>query len=297
MALISIWSNNPTEVSQFTIDQIVPIAGDGSLRDGSSCSGELREYLSQVQTSKLEDYAGQLLNAHFPKSGFVLQDVINEFGTRLGYKVTPGRYQGVAGGIGFDGIWRSPESHSLVVEVKTTDAYRVSLDTIAKYRQGLIDIRQISGPSSILIVVGRQDTGELEAQVRRSRHAWDIRLISAEALVKLAKLAESVEGLETGQKIRALLVPREYTKLDDMIDVMFAAAKDAESAAELDTPALDAGQERGADESAGWQFTDGAVIQAKRDAIMTAMCKRLGTALIRRSRALYWNASHDMQRA
>jgi len=35
----------------------------------------------------------------------------------------------------------------------------------------------------VLIVVGRQDTGELEAQIRGSRHAWDIRLISAEALL------------------------------------------------------------------------------------------------------------------
>jgi hypothetical protein len=39
--------------------------------------------------------------------------------------------------------------------------------------------------SSILIVVGREDTGDLEAQIRGSRHAWDVRLISVDALLRL----------------------------------------------------------------------------------------------------------------
>jgi len=66
---------------------------------------------------------------------------------------------------------------------------------------------------------GPRDTGELEAQVRGSRHAWDIRLISADALVKLTQLKENTEGTETGRKIRSLLTPMEYTRLDQMIDV------------------------------------------------------------------------------
>ena len=31
----------------------------------------------------------------FAKSGFVLQDIVNEIGKRLGYDVQNGRYQGV----------------------------------------------------------------------------------------------------------------------------------------------------------------------------------------------------------
>ena len=62
--------------------------------------------------------------------------------------------------------------------------------------RNLLNTHVISTPSSILIVVGRDDTGELEAQVRGSRHAWDIRLISADALVKLVNLKETVEGSE-----------------------------------------------------------------------------------------------------
>jgi hypothetical protein len=95
----------------------------------------------------------------------VLQDLVNELGRRLDYTVTNGRYQGTQNAIGFDGLWRSPEGHTIVVEVKTSDAYRISLDTLSGYRQRLISNGEITDESSILIVVGRQDTGELEAQV------------------------------------------------------------------------------------------------------------------------------------
>lgn len=158
----------------------------------------------------------------------VLQDLVNELGRRLDYVVTNGRYQGTSNSIGFDGIWKS-EGHTIIVEVKTTDAYRIPLDKIATYRTRLHSTGQIDGLSSILVVVGREDTGEPEAQVRGSRHAWDVRLISAEALLKLVQLKEDSDDPETGRKIRSLLAPMEYTRLDAMIDVMFTAAKDVEA--------------------------------------------------------------------
>src|SRR5262249_2153223 len=157
----------------------------------------------------------------FSKGGMVLQDLVNELGRRLDYDVTNGRYQGTTNAIGYDGIWRSQEGHSLVIEVKTTDAYRISLDTIAEYREKLSKSGQLSASSSIPIIVGRQDTGELEAQVRGSRHAWDVRLISIEALIRLVFLKQEADAPETGTKIRSLLIPKEYTRLDGMIDVMF----------------------------------------------------------------------------
>ena len=161
----------------------------------------------------------------------VLQDLVNELGRRLEYSVSNGIYQGTVKATGFDGLWISPEGHTIIVEVKTTDAYRISLETIVGYRNKLSSSGQLVGPVSFLIVVGREDTGELEAQVRGSRHAWDIRLISADALIKLVQLKENTEDTETGLKIRSLLAPMEYTRLDKMIDVMFTAAKDVEGAA------------------------------------------------------------------
>jgi len=198
MPLISLWTSNPGAVTDLSIEQIVATAGDGKLRDETTCSVELRQFLAQVGSEQLAAYAKYCLTDSFSKSGLVLQDVVNELGRRLDYKVSNGRYQGVTGRIGFDGIWRGPDGADLVVEVKTTDAYRIPLDTIAAYRDRLRDAGEIGRDASVLIVVGREDTGELEAQVRGSRHAWDFRLISVDALLKLVELKESTEAGLTG---------------------------------------------------------------------------------------------------
>lgn len=302
MPLLSLWSSNPAAITAFTIEQVVATAGDGNLRDGSECSREFRQYLSEIPSPKLAEYVDRCLTAHFPKAGMVLQDVINELGRRLDYTVTNGRYQGTSNAIGFDGVWLSPEGHSIVVEVKTTDAYRISLDTIASYRERLLNSGQIAPLSSILIVVGREDTGELEAQVRGSRHAWDMRLISADALIKLVQLKEDSEAPETGRKIRSLLTPMEYTRLDQMIDVMFTTAKDVESAAEVETGQKDEPSsvavpeaKSGAKVKGVWKFTDSVSLQTKREAIVAALENREGTKLIKKSRALYWDPSHSLR--
>jgi hypothetical protein len=216
----------------------------------------------------------------------VLQDLANELGRRLEYTVTNGLYQGTVKTVGFDGLWISPEGHSILVEVKTTDAYRISLDTIIGYRNRLSTSGQIVGPVSCLIVVGREDTGELEAQVRGSRHAWDIRLISADALIKLVQLKENTEDTETGLKIRSLLVPMEYTRLDKMIDVMFTAAKDveaatvnADSSSHPDSDELTLAPTAQKKEKGVWEFTNSALLQKKRDQIVGSIRSARGRFL------------------
>jgi hypothetical protein len=305
MPLLSFWSTNADAVGQLSIEQIVASAGDGNLKDQSTCSAELREYLGQIPTSKISLYVDHCLSSVFPKNGMVLQDLVNELGRRLEYLVTNGRYQGVTNAIGFDGLWRSPEGHCLVVEVKTTDVFRLSLDTLALYRAKLEAGGSITPQSSILIVVGRHDTGELEAQIRGSRHAWDVRLISAEALIKLVQLKENSEAAETGLKIRSLLIPVEYTRLDRMVDVMFTTATDMEDSQPLEELPADT-EKAGAfspvelasnpiESKNGYQFTNSGLLQAKREAIVTSLGKRERVPLVRKTRALYWSAGHDVR--
>lgn len=309
MLLISLRDSAPDAVARMTIQQIVGNAGDGRLVDNSDCSKELRKYLRDVESTDLARYVEQCLGTPSDKGGMVLQDLVNELGRRLEYDVEDGRYQGVVNAIGYDGLWRSAEGHAIVVEVKTTDAYRISLDTIAKYRDRLTGAGRIGASSSVLIVVGRQDTGELEAQVRGSRHAWDVRLISADALIKLVQLKENTEDASTGRKIRDLLTPMEYTRLDRMIDVMFTAAKDVkgstaglrgtdDAAEEADAlpaqPAAAAALHAAPAQMKGavWQFTDSELLQAKREAILEAMGERTGARYIRKSPAQAWDATH-----
>lgn len=295
MPLLSIWSTNPAAVEQFTIEQIVNAAGDGNLKDNTECSKELRSFLSEIGSEKLEQYVERCLSSPFQKGGMVLQDLVNEFGRRLDFEVTNGRYQGTSNAIGYDGIWRSSEGHSIVVEVKTTDTYRISLDTIAEYRDKLSKAGQLSDSSSILIVVGRQDTGELEAQVRGSRHAWDVRLISTDALMRLVSLKQEADAPETSVKIRSLLIPKEYTRLDGMIDVMFTTAKDVEAGTETDLEENEEPIAQGEKIKGVWQFTKFSLLQAKRDSILTAFGKREDVNLIKKTRALYWSPSKNVR--
>lgn len=312
MPLISIFENAPDSVAKFSIEQVVSTAGDGALKDDSTCSAELREYLGKVGTVEIARYVDNCLSVSFPKNGMVLQDLVNELGRRLDYVVTNGRYQGVKGKIGFDGLWLSPEGHTLVVEVKTTDAYRLSLETLATYRAKLAEAGKLSIESSILIVVGREDTGELEAQIRGSRHAWDIRVISAEALIKLVLLKENTEAAETGLKMRSLLTPIEYTRLDRMVDVMFTTATDVEEEPEPDdeplsatlafektqaAPAIVTAANLAATGKSTWHFTDAQLLQAKREDVIAALGRRERASLVRKSRALYWNAQRDVRAA
>jgi hypothetical protein len=103
--LIELAKQNPEAVADYTIQQIVGICGDGNLRDNSTCSAQLREYLALQTSSRLSAYAHFCLEDGFTNSGFVLQDIINEVGRRLGYEVQNGRYRGVSNQSGFDGLW------------------------------------------------------------------------------------------------------------------------------------------------------------------------------------------------
>jgi hypothetical protein len=227
MSLRDLWISTPEQIREKHVQQVIAFAGEGKLLDGGSGSHEFRTLLTHIPSQLLGRYASECLLDSFPNSGLALQDVVNEVGRRLGFAVTAGRYRGVSGQIGFDGLWLFPTGHGAVVEVKTTDAYRIDLDTIANYRRALVAEGRLSdNASSMLIVVGRQDTGDLEAQIRGSRHAWDIRLISIEALLRLLALKEELEDPGTVRRIHAVLIPREFTRLDDIVDLVFSTAEE-----------------------------------------------------------------------
>jgi hypothetical protein len=231
--ITELWTKSKETFETKTLSQILSFAGDGRLKDGNSTSTEFRELLDQVPSKLLSQFADSCLTDKFEDGGFALQDVINQIGARLGFSTESGLYRGKQNDIGFDGIWTSKEGHSIVLEVKTTDAYRINLDTIATYRLKLIEQDRVSkDKSSILIVVGRQDTGDLEAQIRGSKHAWDIRLISTDSLLNLLTLKETLNDTKTIQQINELLKPKEYTRIDKLIDLIFVASKDLQ----LDEP-------------------------------------------------------------
>src|SRR5438874_4507555 len=178
MSLPDLWITAPDQLRDKHVQQIISFAGEGKLLDGATASTEFRALLAHVPSQFLRRYATDCLSEAFTSCGLALQDIVNEVGHRLGFEVTPGRYRGVSGQIGFDGLWKFSDHHSAVVEVKKSLAYRIELNTAARYRSELISEGRITDKSSILIVVGPQNTEDLEAQIRGSRHAWHVRVIS-----------------------------------------------------------------------------------------------------------------------
>ncbi len=227
MPLLELMRHSPAAVGQFTIEQAVAMSGDGIIRDGTTFSQELREYLKRIPNTKLFGHVDYCLTKSFNNSEFILKDILNELGKRLGYEVENGLYRGNNHSINFDGLWRRPSEHDIIVEVITIDTYRFNLDTVAGYRKSLIQNSKFSEKSSILLVVGQQDTQDLESQVRGSRHAWNTRIVSAESLIKLVNIKEKTGEENALASIRSLLMPFEYTRIDEIIDIIFTLTQGA----------------------------------------------------------------------
>lgn len=294
MALLDLWKTSREELRHKHIQQIISIAGEGKLLDCNSTSSEFRKLLSNVPSSQLRQYAQQCLNNKFESSGFALQDIVNQVAVRLGFQVEEGRYRGQRGQYGHDGLWTLSNGYTIVVEVKTTDAYSINLDTVAAYRKKLIsDGKAKQEQTSLLLIVGRHDTGGLEAQIRGSRYAWDMRVISVEGLLRLMELKETLDDPHIVSKVSNILIPQEYTKLDEIIDLVFMTAEEVASAET-------AGEEEISDEQESTGTKPGKREPKFRPSSFHENCatrleKRLDVSLIKRSRTMFSTPDENTQ--
>ena len=289
MPLLDVFSTNPAALEAASIQQIVAFAGNGKLRDGGESQTELREFLSNVSPEKLEEYARSCLDDPFTDSGFVLQDVVNEIGRRLGFAVVNGRYRGVRNENGFDGIWASKHVGDFGVETKTTAAYQIDLDVISRYQEGLIEEGRISRGASVLFAVGRQGTTGLEQQIRGSRYAWSMRVCGVDALVKLMHVNVSTLSDEVTKQIHEIFKPVEYTRVDPIVDIVFVTSEDKDEI-EVDSDTSDSEQQ-----SRGVEHSPREVLKRKREQISLAIAKSHSKKLIKR-RNIFYSDSDDKLR-
>jgi len=139
-----------------------------------------------------------------------------------------------------------------------------------------------------LIVVGRTDTGDLEAQIRGSRQAWEMRLISIDSLVRLMKLKESLDEPDAISRIHEILIPREFTKLDEIVDLVFSTTEDAKSDELEETLQVDETKEK---KREGPKFTP----VAFNDLCASKISALLGKPLIKRTRAFFSSPDEEIQ--
>lgn len=199
----------------------------GSLDDSpepGSASTRFRKYLREnvQQASDVRLYVNDALAKPGDQYDKSLQDLINHIGQLLGFAVQYGRYRGIRGQIGFDGLWQSPTGRVLVVETKTTDVYAIKTATLLGYINNLISAGQIKNPSSALglYVYGRFDahTSQLENAIIVEGRQERLRVISVNALLNLLELKQDYD-LEH-ETILSLLLPTPV-RVDPLVNLIF----------------------------------------------------------------------------
>lgn len=109
MSLETLWASN-ADVRSKSLKQIVVLAGNDGLKDGSEVSQELRKLLTspKLDSDDLGRYAAECIgktDKNFSDAPRALQDVMNAVGQRLGFEVEFGNYQGSVSAPAPDGIW------------------------------------------------------------------------------------------------------------------------------------------------------------------------------------------------
>jgi hypothetical protein len=182
------------------LEQVLELVGDLDDAPGEKTPRErFRRFLSQNLTSvgAVRDYVEECLRSSGEQYNRALQDLVNHLGRLLGFDVTFGRYKGIQGEIGFDGVWKSPSGLYIVVEVKTTDVYAIKTATLLGYIDRLISEQKVPDWDHALglYVVGRSDAElkQLENSIIAEKRTHQLRVITVDKLLTLAELLADYE--------------------------------------------------------------------------------------------------------
>jgi len=204
------------------LDQILGLVGKLDDSPGDETPRErfrhfLRENLLDV--GQVRDYLEECLRKKDDQYNRAMQDIINHLGVLLGFDVTFGRYRGVPGQIGFDGLWQSELKFSIVIEVKTTETYAIKTSTLMGYINDLISEKKIQENVLGLYVIGQPDTElrQLENSIIAERKINQLRIISADSLLSLAEMMSEYDV--NHEDILAILRPS-GPNVDQVVNLM-----------------------------------------------------------------------------
>jgi len=227
--------------AQLTLEQILSLVGllDDSPGDHSA-RDRFRSFLhdSVNSTGTVRDYIETCLRTSGPQYNRALQDLVNHTARLIGFDVEFGRYQGVTGEIGFDGIWRVGDL-AIVAEVKTTDVYNIDTATLLGYVNRLISAGRIPNPTHVLglYIFGRSESGmkQLADSIRGQNRAHELRIATTEAVLSVADLVQGGH-LSTTEAVTLLnpagVIVDDIVGLLARIAAIAAAQPDTEQAAE-----------------------------------------------------------------
>ena len=194
-----------------SLEQLLKLVGELNDQAGTDTPRDrFRQFLSASVTSlgTVRDYVDVCLNTTGPQYNRALQDLVNHTGRLMGFEVEFGRYAGVTNDIGHDGLWRA-DDFSIVIEVKTTDAYSIRTSALLGYINQLIDAGQIPNSENAigLYVFGKQNAEleQLEGAIVHGGYAQRLRLSTVDDILSLAELVQ--EKLLARDEALSLLRP------------------------------------------------------------------------------------------
>lgn len=237
MDLVTLARNNPDAFEKKTIDQIVAITDDGKLHDGSECARQVREFLKFQDADRIAKYANYCLKHPSELNNAALQDIVNEIGRRLEFDVVYGKYFGSRQPEGYDGLWASGPNQ-LVIVCKIADDYKVDIDGLMHNFEDGPQAEKTGMSFAGLIVVGQQETWDLERQIRGGRYAASVRVVSIQSLLKLLLIHDKQP--KRVAKITSLLLPHDFTRLDHLVGdycELFEEAGQGTAQAQTSSPA------------------------------------------------------------
>jgi len=226
-------------MSQIELYTLLGLVGDlNDSTDPGSASDRFRKYLREnlQRVGDVRDYVNDALSQSGGQSNKALQDLINHIGQLLGFDVVYGRYRGVRGKVGFDGLWQSSTGWSIVVEAKTTDVYTVKTATLLGYVNSLVSEGRIKDPTNALglYVYGRFDaqTNQLENAIIVEGRRERLRVVSVEALLDLLELKQEYNLAH--DTILGLLLPAPV-KVDALVNLIFDVVAQEKQEADMTT--------------------------------------------------------------
>jgi hypothetical protein len=180
----------------------------------------LKENINEI--AQIRDYVEECVRNKGDLYNKALQDLIIYIGEFLNFEIEYGRYKGISGEIGYDGIWTSiNKDFKIVLEVKTSEVYPIKISTLVGYIDNLISERKISNWDNTLglYVVAQPDTEirQLERNIIIERRTDKIRVISSDHLLSLAELMREYDI--NHDDILAVLYPS-GPRIDPIIDIL-----------------------------------------------------------------------------
>jgi hypothetical protein len=228
-----------TTVGLETLLKLVGTLDDSD--DPNSARARFRAYLRENvhNVGDLRAYVDAALSSSGDQYNKALQDLINHAGRLLGFAVEFGRYRGVPGQIGFDGLWRSPTGRAVVVEAKTTDVYTVKTATLLEYITDLVSAGRTERSDLAIGLCGdgRFDaaTSELEKAITAEGRQGKLRVAGVDALLNLLELKQEYE-LEH-ETVFQLLLPSPV-RVDTIVNLIFDITSQERRTAAEEAPVL-----------------------------------------------------------